>query len=103
MLVVPNGSPYWREKGDVRINIAVARVTEQKLPMVYVNQVGGQDELIFDGVSFGLNADCSLAFQLGAFEEAIVTTQWLRRGGTWVCEQGPMVPAIEADRADYAA
>jgi NAD+ synthase len=103
ILVVPNGSPYWRQKGDVRLNIAVARVTEQGLPAVYVNQIGGQDELIFDGVSFGLHADCSLAFQLAAFEETIVTTQWLRRGGTWICENGPMVSAVEADRADYAA
>lgn len=103
MLVVPNGSPYWRQKGDVRLNIAVARVTEQGLPTVYVNQVGGQDELIFDGVSFGLHADCSLAFQLCGFEETIVTTYWVRRGGTWICENGPMVPAVEADRADYAA
>ena len=50
ILVVPNGSPYWRQKGDVRLNIAVARVTEQGLPTIYVNQIGGQDELIFDGV-----------------------------------------------------
>jgi NAD+ synthase len=103
MLVVPNGSPYWRQKGDVRLNIAVARVTEQGLPTVYVNQIGGQDELIFDGVSFGLHADCSLAFQLAAFEETIVTTQWVRRGATWICENGPMISAVEADPADYAA
>ncbi|MGB7010394.1 MAG: NAD+ synthase [Pseudolabrys sp.] len=103
MLIVPNGSPYWRQKGDVRLNIAVARVTEQGLPTVYVNQVGGQDELVFDGVSFGLHADCSLAFQLAAFEETIVTTQWARRNGTWRCENGPVVGSVEADRADYTA
>jgi NAD+ synthase len=103
MLVVPNGSPYWRQKGDVRLNIAVARVTEQGLPTVYVNQVGGQDELVFDGVSFGLHADCSLAFQLAAFEETIVTTQWVRRNGTWRCENGPLVDSVEADRADFSA
>src|SRR5579872_5578777 len=103
LLVVPNGSPYWRQKGDVRLNIAVARVTEQGLPTVYVNQVGGQDELVFDGVSFGLHADCSLAFQLAAFQETIVTTQWVRRGGTWRCENGPIVASDEADHADYAA
>ena len=103
ILVVPNGSPYWRQKGDVRLNIAVARVTEQGLPTIYVNQVGGQDELIFDGVSFGLHADCSLAFQMCAFEESIVTTQWVRRNGTWVCENGPVVAGIEVERADYAA
>ena len=103
MLVVPNGSPYWRQKGDVRLNIAVARVTEQGLPTVYVNQVGGQDELVFDGVSFGLHADCSLAFQLAAFQETIVTTQWVRRNGTWRCENGPLVNSVEADHADYSA
>ena len=103
MLVVPNGSPYWRNKGDVRLNVAVARVTEQGLPTVYVNQVGGQDELVFDGVSFGLHADCSLAFQLAAFQETVVTTVWQRRGAIWRCDDGPMVAAVEADRADYAA
>jgi NAD+ synthase len=103
LLVVPNGSPYWRQKGDVRLNIAVARVTEQGLPAIYVNQVGGQDELVFDGVSFGLHADWSLAFQLCGFQESIVTTQWVRRGNTWRCENGPMVASVEADRADYAA
>src|SRR5471030_975545 len=103
LLVVPNGSPYWRQKGDVRLNIAVARVTEQGLPTVYVNQVGAQDELVFDGVSFGLHADCSRAFQLAAFQETVTTTHWQRRGTTWRCEGGPMVAAVEADHADYAA
>jgi NAD+ synthase len=103
MLIVPNGSPYWREKGDVRLNIAVARVTEQGLPTIYVNQVGGQDELVFDGVSFGLHADCSLAFQLAAFQETIVTTNWVRRNATWHCENGRLVDSVEADRADYTA
>jgi NAD+ synthase len=103
ILVVPNGSPYWRHKGDVRLNIAVARVTEQGLPTVYVNQIGGQDELVFDGVSFGLHADCSLAFQLDAFKETVVTTHWRRRDATWRCEDAPVVAAVEAERADYAA
>jgi NAD+ synthase len=103
MLIVPNGSPYWREKSDVRLNIAVARVTEQGLPTIYVNQVGGQDELVFDGVSFGLHADCSLAFQLAGFQESIVTTNWVRRNSIWQCENGPLVDSVEADRADYAA
>jgi NAD+ synthase len=103
LLIVPNGSPYWREKSDVRLNIAVARVIELGLPLIYVNQVGGQDELVFDGVSFALHADRALAFQLGGFTECIVTTEWLRRGGTWVCTNGPMVSSVEADRADYTA
>ena len=103
IFVVPNGSPYWRDKSDVRVNIAVARVTEHALPMIYVNMVGGQDELVFDGVSFGLHADRSLAFALGGFTECVVTTEWVRRGDSWRCENGPMVASVEADEADYMA
>src|SRR5580704_18901555 len=64
ILLVPNGSPYWRGKTDERFSNAIARVAESKLPLVYLNQFGGQDELVFDGASFGLNGETSLAFQL---------------------------------------
>jgi NAD+ synthase len=103
LLVVPNGSPYWRDKADVRLNVSVERVTESGLPLIYVNQIGGQDELVFDGASFALNADRSIAFQFPAFREMIVTTQWSRAGGTWRCAQGPIAPAEELDKADYTA
>ena len=103
ILLVPNGSPYWGDKDETRLNIAVARVSEQGLPLIYVNQTGGQDELVFDGASFALNADRSLAFQLAAFQETVATVHWSRTGDTWRCEQGPIVPLVEGDRADYAA
>src|SRR5271156_3742216 len=80
LLIVPNGSPYWRSKSDMRLNVSVARVTEAGLPLIYINQLGGQDELVFDGASFALNADRSVAFQLPAFKETVVTTYWSRRG-----------------------
>src|ERR1700726_1793207 len=89
ILVVPNGSPYARDKNDVRLSIAVARVTESGLPLVYLNQVGGQDELVFDGASFALNADLSVAAQLPAFEENITTLRWTRSEAGWRCT-GPM-------------
>jgi len=103
ILIVPNGSPYWHNKSDVRLNVAVARVTESGLPLVYINQVGGQDELVFDGASFALNADRSIAFQLPAFRETVVTTQWSRTGGTWRCAQGPITAAEDPEQADYTA
>ena len=78
ILIVPNGSPYARDKNDMRLSIAVARVTESGLPLIYLNQVGGQDELVFDGASFALNADRSLAAQLPAFEENITTLRWTK-------------------------
>ena len=103
LLVVPNGSPYWRDKAEVRLNVTVARVTEAELPLVYVNQVGGQDELVFDGASFALNADRSIAFQLPAFREMVFTTHWSRTPSGWRCAGGPMAPAEELDQADYTA
>jgi NAD+ synthase len=102
-LIVPNGSPYWRQKDDVRLSIAVARVTESGLPLVYVNQLGGQDELVFDGASFGLHADKSMAFQLPAFRETVTTVRWQRRDGAWRCVDGPMTTLEDADQADYSA
>ena len=103
LLLVPNGSPYWREKTDVRLNVAVARVTEAGLPLIYVNQFGGQDELVFDGASFALNADRSIAFQLPAFTETVVTTHWSRTADGWRCLQGPVAAAAASDQADYTA
>jgi NAD+ synthase len=103
LLIVPNGSPYRRGVSDLRLNVAVPRVKETGLPLIYANQVGGQDELIFDGASLGLNADCSLAFQLASYKEVVVTTRWRRAGNTWRCDDGPKVAALEGDEADYTA
>ncbi|MBO4225384.1 NAD+ synthase [Bradyrhizobium neotropicale] len=102
ILVVPNGSPYARDKNDLRLSIAVARVTESGLPLIYLNEVGGQDELVFDGASFALNADLSVAAQLPAFEESITTLRWTRSEAGWRCN-GPIMPLLEGDKADYAA
>ncbi len=103
LLIVPNGSPYWRDKNDVRLNVAVARVTEAGLPLIYINQIGGQDELVFDGASFALNADRSVAFQLPAFHETVVTTHWSQTAGAWRCTRGPIAAAEESDKSDYTA
>jgi NAD+ synthase len=103
ILLVPNGSPYWRGKAEERLNIAVNRVVESGLPLIYLNMVGGQDELVFDGASFALNADRSIAFQLPEFQDMVVTTRWSRSGGTWHCSGAPIVPASELDKADYTA
>ena len=103
ILIVVNGSPFEWNKDDVRLNIAVARVAESGLPLVYLNQIGGQDELVFDGASFVLNADKSLAVQMPAWEEAIVLTQWSRQADGWVCEMGERAILEEGDAAAYHA
>lgn len=102
IIVVPNGSPYARDKQDIRLSVAVARVTESGLPLIYLNQVCGQDELVFDGASFALNADLSVAAQLPAFEENITTLTWRKDQSGWRCN-GPVAPLPEGDKGDYAA
>ncbi len=98
ILIVPNGSPFDATKTDERLAHAVARVTESGLPLVYVNQVGGQDELVFDGASFVIGADRSLCTQLPSWEEAVVVTSWRRGDDGWVCEPGTVV--AEAGRLE---
>ena len=88
LLLIPNGSPYRRTVYDERMNVAVARVVESGLPLAYVNQAGGQDELVFDGASFVMNGDLTIAHQLPDWEEALAFTHWERRDGRWTCVPG---------------
>ncbi len=92
ILLVPNGSPYYRGKVDVRHQVAISQVIESGLPLLYANQLGGQDELVFDGASFAINADKSLAFQMSQFEDG---AGGHRPGSAderdgWRCADGPM-------------
>jgi NAD+ synthase len=103
VLITPNGSPFDWQKPDARMNVAVSRVTETGLPMIYVNQVGGQDELVFDGASFVLDAGCKLMAQLPAWEEAILLTTWHRGEEGWSCAPAPKAVIPEADAAAYQA
>lgn len=103
LLVSPNGSPFDWPKSDIRMNVAVARVTESGLPLAYVNQVGGQDELVFDGASFVLNSDRSLAVQLPAWREALVVTDWERTPSGWRCKSGEVDKLTQGSAAAYHA
>jgi NAD+ synthase len=103
MLLVPNASPYHRGKTEERFNIAASRVTESGLPLVYLNEIGGQDELVFDGASFVLNADCSLACQLPAYRETIALAVFEKSDLGWACIEAPITAVEEGEEADYAA
>ena len=85
MLLVPNGSPFEVEKFHQRLDLARQRVSESGLPIAYVNQVGGQDELVFDGGSFVMNPDGSLAHLLPFWRESLVLTRWECRDGKYSC------------------
>jgi NAD+ synthase len=103
LIVTPNGSPYWQGKADDRMQVMVSRVVESGLPIVYANQLGGQDELVFDGGSFGLHADRTLAFQMPQFEEAVALARWERRNGAWRCVEGPMAELPGLEEANWRA
>jgi NAD+ synthase len=103
VLISPNGSPFDWHKPDVRMNVAVARVTENALPLIYLNQVGGQDELVFDGASFVLNRDRSLAVQLPAWETCIRLVELKRAAGGWDCQKQALSVLEEHEAAAYHA
>ena len=103
ILLVPNASPYERDKLAIRESVAVARVVESGLPLIYLNQVGGQDELVFEGASFALNGDRTLAAQLPAFRPKVARTVWERGNAGWRCVEGEIERVEEGDEADYSA
>ena len=104
ILLVPNGSPFDVNQMDARLHHAVARVTETGLPLMYVNQVGGQDELVFDGTSFVLNADRELRAQAVAWGEALVLTEWSRGADDrWSCAEAERSAPANGFEAIYRA
>ena len=89
LLLAPNGSPYEIDKDDYRATkVAGARVAETGLPFAYLNRTGGQDELVFDGASFILNGDGTMAHQLPDWEDALRITEWSREPDGWACKPG---------------
>ena len=89
ILLVVNGSPYDVEKTHRREELARERVKETGLPLVYVNTVGGQDELVFDGGSFVLGRGGRTAWRAPRWEEAVSVTEWEKDRDGWRCLPGP--------------
>ena len=103
ILVVPNGSPYHREKLDLRMGHMVGRVVETGLPLVYVNMVGGQDDQLYDGASFVLNPGGKKVVQLPPFQEAVEHVDFIRTAEGWQAQPGLMAPQPDAWEQDYHA
>ena len=103
LLVVINGSPFETDKLGERVSLAVARIKETGLPLLYVNQVGGQDELVFDGASFALDAAFNLRLQAPSWREAQPLTKWRRTGRRWTVEAAALEKPEEGAAAIYHA
>jgi len=85
LLLVPNGSPYELDKDDIRQRLVRSRVTMTGLPMAYLNRVGGQDELVFDGSSFIMHPDGERVVQMADWDEQLLVTEWKREAEGWRC------------------
>jgi NAD+ synthase len=85
MLLVPNGSPYELDKDDSRYRLVRSRALETGLPIAYLNRVGGQDELVFDGSSFIVHPDGERVVQLCDWDESLILTDWQRTSEGWRC------------------
>jgi NAD+ synthase len=104
MLIVTNGSPYEIDKDTLRIDgVAKLRAVDTRLPLAYVNRVGGQDELVFDGASFVINGDGALAVQMVDWEEQEVHTRWTRTAQGWRCDQGEIATLADHPEDIYCA
>ncbi|KAA8614169.1 NAD+ synthase [Salipiger aestuarii] len=102
-LLVPNGSPYHRDKHETRLNHMVARVVDTGLPLIYLNMVGGQDDQVFDGASFVLNPHGTLAMQMPAFAEAVAHVDLVRGAEGWRAATGGFAPQPDSLEQDYNA
>jgi NAD+ synthase len=85
MLLVPNGSPYELDKDDIRYRLVRSRALQTGLPIVYLNRVGGQDELVFDGSSFIIHPDGERVVQFCDWQDALLMTEWRRTLEGWRC------------------
>src|SRR3954453_18218123 len=86
LFLVPHGSPYELDKNQTRERLARARTTSTGLPVVFLNRVGGQDELAFDGSSFVMHPDGEMVVQMADWDEAFLLTDWVRGPDGWRCE-----------------
>ena len=103
LLLVPNGSPFERAKIGKRVALATERVAETGLGVMYVNQVGGQDELVFDGGSFVVNPNGQLVIRLPVWEEITHSVVWRRFGQEWRCDSEPLAAVPPEPQNIYQA
>jgi NAD+ synthase len=103
LLLCPNGSPYWANKQRTRRELIRARIHENGLPVLYLNQVGGQDELVFDGASFGMEPGNKIVFQAKSFEADFSVSDWERTKAGWRCAKGEVIPLASTDEAPWQA
>ncbi|MGK2229460.1 MAG: NAD+ synthase [Devosia sp.] len=103
IMLCPNGSPYWTNKQHIRKELVRARVAEDDVPMLYLNQVGGQDEIVFDGASFAIEPGNKLVLQGKSFATDFIVSDWVRSDDGWTCANGEVTELTTTDEAPWLA
>ncbi|GJL93608.1 MAG: NAD+ synthase [Hyphococcus sp.] len=103
IFIVPHGSPFRETAIDERAAAARDRVRETSLPLVFVNQLAGQDEVLFEGASFVMSADGDVLHRAPQFQEGVYLTNWQREGAGWSCLEGPMSAWCDGEEMTYRA
>ena len=104
LLVVINASPYELHKQREREDIARIRARDVGLPLAYVNLMGGQDELVFEGNSFVMDADGRVVMRAPAYEEGIYPVEFVRQGRSKVVPKpGPVASELSDEASVYGA
>jgi len=103
MMLVLNASPYDVPKWNERIHVSEVGVQQAKAPLIYVNQVGGQDELVFDGRSFIMDREGTLDVEMPAWEEGVQVTQWQKEDEHWHCTTALAQPEVVQEEEIYNA
>jgi len=98
-----NASPFHAHKIGEREAVLRERIDAAYLPIVYVNQVGGQDELVFDGASFVMNSEGEVVFRAPEFEEVIQTVDFEFDGDIIIPVRGTVAPEYDEVSSDYRA
>ncbi len=101
--IVPNGSPFEAGKFSTRFDLAAARARETSRALAYVNQIGGQDELVFDGRSFVVDREGQLVRALPGWEETVAVTRWEKTADGWTCNAGEIHPVEDQLDDTYSA
>jgi NAD+ synthase len=101
--LVPNGSPFESGKFSTRVELARSRAQETGRALAYINRIGGQDELVFDGRSFVVDRDGALVRTMAGWQESIDVSKWTRTGDGWQCEAGSVGLPDEALEDTYHA
>jgi len=103
ILLVQNASPYHIGKARERREVVVAAAKATGLPVVYLNLVGGQDELVFDGGSYAVDATGVEVARLAVFNEELALTRWEKMGSRWRCAAAPIAAPMPDLETIYQA